>query len=200
MSFWRDFFLVTIPISFPGFEIEQVTRNETTLKITAGATNPTAMCPACRQVSHRIHSYYTGSLHDLPVSGQAVQLELHVRRFRCQNRECPQQTFVEHLPEVVPRYPRRTTQLGTTLSLFAVVLSGRAGARLLKQIGMAVSGDTLLRLAKRAGSASVKAPKILGVDDFAFRRVHHSEFLAAFLMRLRCQVCHFARWWFVVAA
>jgi transposase len=64
----------------------------------------------------------------------------------------------------------RTTRLGTTLSLFAVALSGQAGARLLKQTGMAVSGDTLLRLAKRAGLASVTAPKILGVDDFAFRR------------------------------
>ena len=166
----EDFFLITIPISFPGFEIQQITQSETTLTITAGATSSTAACPACQQLSHRIHSYYTRAPHDLPVSGQAVQLMLHVRRFRCQNRQCPQHTFVERLPEVVPRYARRTTRLEVTLSLFAVTLSGRAGARLLKQIGMAVSDDTMLRLAKRAGSASVTAPKILGVDDFAFRR------------------------------
>ncbi len=108
--------------------------------------------------------------HDLPVSGQAVRLVLRVRRFRCQNQQCRQQTFVERLPEVVPRYGRRTTRLLTILNLFAAALSGQAGAHLLKQMGMGVSGDTLLRLAKRAEPSSVQAPKILGVDDFAFRR------------------------------
>jgi transposase len=145
-------------------------QSETALTITASATSPTATCPACQQVSHCIHSYYTRAPHDLPVSGQAVRLGLRVRRFRCQDRQCPRHTFVERLPEVVPHYARRTTRLLTTLNLFAAAMSGQAGARLLKQIGMAVSGDTLLRLAKRAGSAFVSTPKILGVDDFAFRR------------------------------
>jgi transposase len=35
---------------------------------------------------------------------------------------------------------------------------------------MAVSGQTLLRLAKSIGPSEVKAPDILGVDDFAFKR------------------------------
>ena len=104
------------------------------------------------------------------MSGRAVHLILHVRRFRCQNQQCQQQTFVERLPEVVPRYARRTTRLGATLSLFASALSGQAGSRLLNQVGMPVSADTLLRLAKQGGATAIKAPKILGVDDFAFRR------------------------------
>jgi transposase len=104
------------------------------------------------------------------MSGRAVHLILHVRRFRCQNQQCQQRTFVERLPEVVPRYARRTTRLGATLSLFASALSGQAGSRLLNQVGMAVSADTLLRLAKQAEATAIKAPKILGVDDFAFRR------------------------------
>lgn len=145
-------------------------QSKTTLTITARAISPTAACPACQQVSGRIHSYYLRAPHDLPVSGQAVRLVLRVRRFRCQNQRCPQQTFVERLPEVVPCYARRTTRLLTALNLFAVALSGQAGAGLLKQIGIAISADTLLRLAKRAGSTSVQTPKFLGVDDFAFRR------------------------------
>ena len=104
------------------------------------------------------------------MSGRAVHLILHVRRFRCQNQQCQQQTFVERLPEVVPRYARRTTRLGATLSLFASALSGQAGSRLLNQVGMPVRADTLLRLAKQGGATAIKAPKILGVDDFAFRR------------------------------
>lgn len=109
--------MFTIPFSIPGFEMQQVTCAETTMIITARATSPTAVCPACQQRSHRVHSYYRRSPQDLPVREQAVHLILHVRRFRCQNRQCPQQTFVECLPEVVPRYARRTTRLGATLSL-----------------------------------------------------------------------------------
>jgi len=56
------------------------------------------------------------------------------------------------------------------MTLFALGLSGQVGSRLLSQIGIPVSPDTLLRLAKQAASQSVKAPKYLGVDDFAFRR------------------------------
>jgi transposase len=49
-------------------------------------------------------------------------------------------------------------------------MSGQAGSRLLKPLGMGVSGETLLRLAKSLGPSEVKAPELLGVDDFAFER------------------------------
>lgn len=159
-----------LPFPLPDFEVQEISCAEAVITITARATSVTAACPACQQVSHRLHSYYTRSPADLPVSGQAVRLSLQVRRFRCQNRECQKQTFVEPLPEVVPRYGRRTKRFTTTLKLFAIALSGQAGSRLLKQIGMAVSADSLLRLAKRFDRLEVKAPQILGVDDFAFKR------------------------------
>ncbi|MFL5666375.1 MAG: transposase [Ktedonobacteraceae bacterium] len=54
--------------------------------------------------------------------------------------------------------------------MFAIALSGEAGKRLLSQIGMAASADTLLRLAKGVAAPSTAVPAILGVDDFAFRR------------------------------
>lgn len=161
-----------LPFSLPGFEIQEISCAETVITITARATSATAACPACQQVSHRLHSYYTRSPADLPVSGQTVRLSLQVRRFRCPNRACQKQTFVESLPEVVPRYARQTKRLTAALKRFAITLSGQAGSRLLKQIGMAVSGDTLLRLAKQLDHPVLKAPEILGVDDFAFKRGH----------------------------
>jgi transposase len=159
-----------LPFSLPGFEIQQIQQIETTVIIQARALSPTAACPRCQRVSQRVHSYYTRSPRDLPVSGQAVHLVLQVRRFRCQNRQCQQQTFVEQLPEVVARSARQTIRLDTTVTLFAVGLSGEVGSRLLSQIGIVVSPDTLLRVAKRVPFHTVKAPRVLGVDDFAFRR------------------------------
>jgi transposase len=161
-----------LPYSLVGFEIQQVTVCDTTLTITARAVSTTAICPSCQQISRRVHSYYTRCPADLPACGQSVQLVLRVRRFRCLNRQCTQQTFAERIPEIVPVQARRTTRLGLLLDCIAFELSAQAGARLVKHMGTTVSADTLLRRAKRASSCSFQTPRILGVDDFAFRRGH----------------------------
>ena len=166
----RCSFLPTLPFSLPGFAIQQITTLGTTLTITACAIRPTAVCPSCQHVSHRVHSYYTRSPQDLPVSGHIVQLVLRVRRFRCLNPHCQRQTFAERLPDL-PVRARQTTRLGTLLDCIAVVLSGQAGSRLSEQLAMPVSADTLLRRAKMK-IAAPPTPRILGVDDFAFRRGH----------------------------
>jgi hypothetical protein len=79
--------------TFPGFEIQQIVQGETILTIIAHATSTTAVCPTCQQVSNYVHSYYIRSPQDLPVSGRRVRLVLQVRRFRCQNQQCPRQTI-----------------------------------------------------------------------------------------------------------
>src|SRR5438552_10106416 len=126
----RYFFLGFLPFSLPGFEIEQAVEGETGLTIKARAVSLSASCPSCHQISRRIHSYYSRCPADLPVSGRRVRLVLHVRRFRCPNPQCRQQTFVERLPDVVPVQARRTTRLLLLLDLMAIVLSAQAGSRL----------------------------------------------------------------------
>lgn len=162
----------TLPFLLPGWEIHEISKSEIGVIVIASPPCPTAVCPACHEVSTRVPSYYVRAPHDLPVSGQAVQLQLRVRRFRCQNHACQQQTFAERIPEVVASHAQRTARLTTTLTLFAAVLSGQAGSRLLRKIGMPLSADTLLRLAKRASVSPIVTPRVLGVDDFAFRRDH----------------------------
>jgi transposase len=162
--------LSTLPFSLPSFAIEQVTVSETGLTISACATSPTAPCPSCQQLSHRVHSYYSRRPQDLPISGHRVQLTLRVRRFRCQNRHCQRRTFAERLPELAVS-ARQTTRLSQLLDYIAVVLSGQAGSRLSEQLAMPVSADTLLRRAKKK-APSPPTPRILGIDDFAFRRGH----------------------------
>jgi len=94
---------------------------------------------------------------------------LQVRRFRCQNHQCQRQTSAERLPDI-PVSARQTARLATILASIAVVLSGEAGSRLSEQLSMPVSADSLLRRAKKPSLASLPTPRILAVDDFAFRR------------------------------
>src|SRR5215467_777716 len=159
-----------LPFTFAGFEIQHIASSETMLTITARAFTSSATCPSCGHETAHVHSYYTRTPQDLPVSGRRVQLVLRVRRFRCPNPQCSRQTFAERLPNL-PVSARQTSRLGTILESIAVVLSGQAGARLAAQLAMPVSADTLLRRAKKK-ALTLPTPRILGVDDFAFRRGH----------------------------
>ena len=163
-------FLSHLPILLPGFEIEEVSCFESIATIIARTTDPTASCPSCGHISTSVHSYYTRSPHDLPSSGRSVRLKLHVRRFRCQNEACPRQTFAERLPQMVAVSAQRTVRLTKLLHAFSLALSGEAGSRLLANVGVPTSADTLLRLVKRSQLPAAGAPKAIGVDDFALRR------------------------------
>ena len=49
-------------------------------------------------------------------------------------------------------------------------LGGEAGSRLLRDLGVVVSGDTLLNHIRSLQLGDHETPKVLSVDDFAFRR------------------------------
>lgn len=166
----RGVFLSHLPISIPGFEIEKVSCLESKMTITARATNSTACCPLCGSLTTRIHSYYVRAPQDLPSSGLSVHLQLGVRRFRCQNKDCPRQTFAERLPELVAVSAQRTVRLTKLLHAFSLALSGEAGTRLLADVGVPTSADTLLRLVKGGQLPVAEIPRAIGVDDFALRR------------------------------
>jgi hypothetical protein len=57
--------------------------------------------------------------------GWAVRLELHTRRFFCQNNECPRRIFTERLPTVVAPYARRTMRLTEVFTLIGFCAGGR---------------------------------------------------------------------------
>ncbi len=115
-----------------------------------------------------------------PLGELPVRVRLHARRFRCLNSACPRQTFRERLPDLAPRYQRRTPALHRHLEAVSFALGGQAGRRLARQLRLGASGtsrNTLLRLIRRAriaGASAVTADlqhlHTLGVDDFAFRR------------------------------
>jgi len=135
------------------------------------AAGEVGCCPVCRKESRHIHSRYKRRLKDLPWEGIPVQIELRVRRFFCRTENCGQQIFTERFPNTVQRYARRTCRLSASLEQITQALGGSAGSRLAQQLGILTSGSTLLRqLRRRVIVPSANAPRVLGIDDWAWRK------------------------------
>jgi transposase len=131
-----------------------------------------AACPLCGHRSERVHSRYPRTLLDLPWQGNAVHIALTVRRFFCDNTMCERRVFAERLPAVAHRYARKTCRLADALRELAYLAGGEAAARIARTFGLLISPDALLESLQRSPVPVVPAPRVLGVDDFAFKRGH----------------------------
>lgn len=150
--------------------LEKVVQHPSSLTLVVRTTRAEAECPRCHRPSTRAHSYYLRRVADLPWHGVAVRLELRTRRFRCKNSLCTKRIFCERLPRVVAHYGRKTARLDEALRLIGFLLGGEAGARATVKLAMATSPDTLLRRVRASVMPCSPTPRVLGVDDFAFRR------------------------------
>jgi len=127
-------------------------------------------CPLCGGLSGRVHSHYARTLADLPWQGCTVGIQVRARRFRCATAACPRRIFTERLPEVAPPRGRRTARLGDIQRHIGFALGGEPGSRLAARLAMPVSGDTLLRLVRAAEPEPHPSPRVVGIDDWAWRR------------------------------
>src|SRR5260370_5365104 len=130
----------------------------------------TVPCPACGTLSHRPHSRYQRRPLDLPWRGAIVRINVHTRRWFCDEPTCPRKIFAERFDGALARYARRTVVADNLLRTFALQAGGEGGARLARTAGVPVSPDTLLRLLRAIRDQVVPTPRVLGVDDVALRR------------------------------
>lgn len=150
--------------------LEKIIQHPSSLTLVVKATRTEVECPRCHRPSIRVHSYYTRRIADLPWHGVAVQLNLKTRRFRCKNNLCTKRIFCERLPLVVAYYGRKTLRMNEALALLGFLMGGEVGSRATQKLAMKTSPDTLLRRVRQAKLPAAETPRVLGVDDFAFRR------------------------------
>lgn len=84
-------------------KVDSVILVEGKLVIVAHGTQQQANCPDCRQPSRRGNGHYCRHPADLPCGGYAVQFDLTVQRFFCDNQQCKRQTFAAEFSDVLPR-------------------------------------------------------------------------------------------------
>ncbi|GHO63751.1 hypothetical protein KSC_026430 [Ktedonobacter sp. SOSP1-52] len=95
---------------------------------------------------------------------------VRARRFRCLNPACHRKTFREDLSALASRYQRRTQAVTHLLRSLGAVAGGQAGARLAAQMHLPMSRSTLLRCLIRQATSPEGAPRVVGVDDFAWAK------------------------------
>jgi transposase len=97
-------------------------------------------------------------------------LRFSARRFFCNNTSCPRCIFAEELPGLARRRARGTPRLDDTLVHIGLECGGEPGRRLCGELGIQTSGDTILRRLRAIPQTQGHAGRVIGVDDFAFRR------------------------------
>ena len=123
-----------------------------------------AVCPGCGSLSRSRKGRYCRILQDLPMQGSPVTLSLELSRWRCRNLRCPRESFVEPLPNVAPSHARRTHRVAELARLIGYSAGARPAEKILRQLGMPQSDDTVLRdLRKSAVIRPVKDPRVVGV-------------------------------------
>ena len=153
-----------------GLVLEQVQLCGEIVHLFVRPTARGASCPRCASWSDAFHSSYQRTIADLPIADRQVVVHVQVRRFRCRERSCSRRTFVEQVPLLVGRYARRTRRLQVDLEGIGLVLGGRPGSRLSARQKKPTSRMTLLRLVRALPEPRIETPRVLGVDEFAFRR------------------------------
>ena len=152
-----------------GLHLESLSIETGRVSISVSPGSKSCVCPLCGCDSSRVHSRYSRTVSDLPWHGISVELGVRARRLFCDEASCERRIFCERLPDVAAR-ARKTGRLEGGLLAIVLELGGRAGARLAAELGLVVGRDALLRRAKSAPLRDSGKVRVLGVDDFAFRR------------------------------
>jgi transposase len=152
------------------FLIQSIEFEQEKLGIELKSTTTRAVCPACSQESSSIHSDYQRNPTDLAWAACPVVLHLTVKRFFCQNEDCPKRTFAERFPDFVDVYARRTQRMVKKQQRLSVNLSARVAEKLFRSEQVEVSDTSLNRLLRSLPEPSYPSVRVLGVDDWAKRK------------------------------
>ena len=153
-----------------GIMITSVHPSVTELVVCVACHAPSMPCPECRELSARIHGSYQRAVADLPCAGRHVLLMLTVRKFVCSTPACPHKIFTERLPGLVESYGRMTGRLIALLQALGLGAGGQMGTRQADRSGIATSPSTLLRHLMQLPAPLARAVRVLGIDDFAWKK------------------------------
>jgi len=167
---------LSLDILFPhlrDFLLLSYSRETKRLVLTCERVTPSEPCPLCGTAAHRIHSRYERTIWDLSVQNVQVLLHLHVRKFYCDQPDCPRRIFTERLSQVTSPHGRFTFSLRQFLGQLGQEQGGASAARSATLQGMQVTGRAILRFMHSLPLPPIAPPRIIGLDEWAWKRGQH---------------------------
>jgi len=164
---------LSLHVLFPhlrGFRLLSYRRETHCLALICERVTRTARCPVCGTVVRRIHSRYERTIQDLSVQNVQVILHLHVRKFYCDHPQCPRRIFTERLPQVTSPHGRFTFGLRQFLGQLGREQGGASGANSAALWGIQVTPRAIVRFMHTLPLPPISAPRIIGLDDWAWKR------------------------------
>ncbi len=155
-----------------GLEITSSSESADELLVRVTSNRSHSPCPLCATPSQAIHSYYRRKPLDLPCTGRPIRLLLTVKKFFCRVASCPRKIFTERIPALLHPSSRLTTRLRSAVQEVGFASCGKGGERLCSKLGMQISDTTLLWSVQLVPTPDVEGVRIVGLDDWAWRRGH----------------------------
>lgn len=156
------------------FKIRKVESNETGVDIYLKSITHSCKCPICGTETVQYHGTYTRTIQDLPIFGKNATLFITAHEYTCSNDSCPAKTIVERYNGFLGYYGRFTERCEDFIETLALETSCEGASRICKEMGIRISGDTIIRiLKKRFDEMQVESTEEnIGVDDFSTKKGH----------------------------
>lgn len=131
----------------------------------------TCICPRCGRVLTRRRATYDRKAQDLSILGKPVALTVNVYEYHC---DACNQPVAESFDDFLLPGSRLTERCSDFIVQLALETSCEGASRILKQIGIRYSGDSIIRLLlKRLKTMpAAEIGDVIGVDDFAYKKRH----------------------------
>ena len=129
-------------------------------------------CRNCGEEMTMYHGTYIRTVQDLPILGKQVILKITAYDYCCKNSECPIKSSAEDYEGFIGKSERMTRRCEEVIKAVAYETSCEGASLICGKMGIKVSGDTIIRMVKKAAEKRpvVKCSEVIGVDDFACKK------------------------------
>lgn len=130
------------------FEIKKAERKNAGVHIYLKSITHSCRCPKCGMETTQFHGTYVRTIQDLPILGRKTTLFINAHEYICPNDLCPTKTIAERYNGFLGYYGRYTERCEDLIETLALETSCEGAARVCKELGIQISGDTIIRILK----------------------------------------------------
>ena len=152
-------------------KIAKVIMMKTEIHIFMKSQTHAQTCPSCKQICNEYHSTYRRKIQDLPIMEKTIYIHVTAYRYYCRNNECKQKVFSETVDGFFGFKKRMTGRLEDFIITLALNTSCEGASRVCRQLGIYISGDTIIRkVIRKADEMEPVKTDMIGVDDWAYKK------------------------------